>query len=129
MAYRYFIQTTTSFEYSMGAEGEHQLLVHFDWTSPVSNKVMNSMIVPVSYINREQTEFYKTAERIMKSEADIKHYVATEMARVLRLEIEAGGGINWDAIAKQKFEEALSIKYTFTDVYVDLDQDYQTGTP
>lgn len=123
---QYAIPTTTRFSYNEGAEGEHQLFISFDWTSPVTNKTINSMVLLNQNINRDKIEFYNIGVSMMKNEYQLQGIVANKMAEVLREELEASGGINWEQVAKEKFDEAMKLTYDFV-LYVDLEQSSQSG--
>ena len=120
---QYTIPTFIRFSYKQD-EGKHQLFSDFEWISPVSGKVIESSVLEIQYYQGEERLFYDNTEVIMKNEAGIKQTAANEMARVLRSELQESGGIDWDKIAKEKFEERLKITYD-VNVFVDLDLPHQ----
>lgn len=123
--YQYTIPTTVTFSKGDGAEGEHMLYANFTWVSPATGKTHTHSPSVMFYPNGELFQFYKDAIGVMEDVPRIKREVATLMAIVLRQEI----GVQSDfETAKGKFEDKLATtSYTF-DIYVDLAQDFQTGS-
>ena len=130
---QYRIPTTTRFEYnetfeiegSGGLKANHRLLLVFDWVSPVSNKTINSKVSLTENWNNAM-DFYSVSENMMTNEYTILPAVANEMAKVLRQELEEGGGIDFEQLAKAKFEEHLKLTYDFN-VFIDLNESNQDG--